>query len=321
MTSRTGVSSSIPAPRLIQKRIDLSQGTSNACTPGICWKHWQRVLATVWLCQVAKVHCCMRQVPSGWKLLQLLLRLQLQLRESWPKVKGAMLKTQQLPFDTDWFMTVSLSLPFLKQSPSIWTSGHCSFYLPIIYICQTTIGSAGHYKKWAELATNSCYPMILEDSGVLNSFSFRNLGTENTYIIPGSFTGSTSPTSRSSEPTHTTVPHSMQSIGHDLRNWKLGESIVGMKLKEDKGIGIDDIFNIHKYIYIYIYTYIYIHTYIYIYIYIYICIHLEPFDDPCFAWERPCFVRLTFKNRGHLGSRYIYKYIQYKDMNDIYTQK
>ena len=28
-------------------------------------------------------------------------------------------------------------------------------------------------------------------------------------------------------------------------------------------------------------------------------------NDPCFDWKRPCFGGLTFKNRGHLGSRYI----------------
>ena len=30
-------------------------------------------------------------------------------------------------------------------------------------------------------------------------------------------------------------------------------------------------------------------------------------NDPCFGWKRPCFGGLTFKNRGHLGSRWIYK--------------
>ena len=29
-------------------------------------------------------------------------------------------------------------------------------------------------------------------------------------------------------------------------------------------------------------------------------------NDPCFGWKRPCFGGLTFKNRGHLGFRYIY---------------
>ena len=28
-------------------------------------------------------------------------------------------------------------------------------------------------------------------------------------------------------------------------------------------------------------------------------------NDPCFDWKRPCVGGLTFKNRGHLGSRYI----------------
>ena len=32
--------------------------------------------------------------------------------------------------------------------------------------------------------------------------------------------------------------------------------------------------------------------------------------DPCFDWKRPCFGGLTFKNRGHLGSIYIYIYIR-----------
>ena len=29
-------------------------------------------------------------------------------------------------------------------------------------------------------------------------------------------------------------------------------------------------------------------------------------NDPCFDWRRPCFGGLTFKNRGHCGSRYIF---------------
>ena len=32
-------------------------------------------------------------------------------------------------------------------------------------------------------------------------------------------------------------------------------------------------------------------------------------NGPCFDWKRPCFGGLTFKNRDHLGSRYIYIYI------------
>ena len=28
-------------------------------------------------------------------------------------------------------------------------------------------------------------------------------------------------------------------------------------------------------------------------------------NDPCFDWKSPCFGGLTFKNRGHLGSRYV----------------
>ena len=30
---------------------------------------------------------------------------------------------------------------------------------------------------------------------------------------------------------------------------------------------------------------------------------------PCFDWKRPCFGGLTFKNRGHWGSRYIEIYL------------
>ena len=47
-----------------------------------------------------------------------------------------------------------------------------------------------------------------------------------------------------------------------------------------------------------------------IHIYIYI-IHTWNPNDPCFDWKRPCFGGLTFKNRGHLGSRYIYIYYIY----------
>ena len=35
-------------------------------------------------------------------------------------------------------------------------------------------------------------------------------------------------------------------------------------------------------------------------------------NDPCFDWKRPCFGGLTFKNRGHLGSRYIYMHTHHK---------
>ena len=45
-----------------------------------------------------------------------------------------------------------------------------------------------------------------------------------------------------------------------------------------------------------------------IYVIIYICTW-NP-NDPCFDWKRPCFGGLTFKNRGHLGSR-LYIYILY----------
>ena len=32
-------------------------------------------------------------------------------------------------------------------------------------------------------------------------------------------------------------------------------------------------------------------------------IHLEPFDDPCFDWKRPCFGGAKAKYRGQTGSR------------------
>ena len=32
-------------------------------------------------------------------------------------------------------------------------------------------------------------------------------------------------------------------------------------------------------------------------------------NDPCFGWKRPCFGGLTFKNKGHWGSRYVCVYI------------
>ncbi len=38
-------------------------------------------------------------------------------------------------------------------------------------------------------------------------------------------------------------------------------------------------------------------------------------NDPCFGWKGPCFGGLTFKNRGYLGSRYIYIYIYLGTMN------
>ena len=31
----------------------------------------------------------------------------------------------------------------------------------------------------------------------------------------------------------------------------------------------------------------------------------NPNGAPCFGLKGPCFVRLTFKNKGHLGSRYL----------------
>ena len=38
-------------------------------------------------------------------------------------------------------------------------------------------------------------------------------------------------------------------------------------------------------------------------------VYLEPFDDPCFDWKRPCFGGLKPQNRGPTGSRYIYIYL------------
>ena len=44
-------------------------------------------------------------------------------------------------------------------------------------------------------------------------------------------------------------------------------------------------------------------------------IHTWNPTDPCFDWKRPCFGGLTFKNRGHLGSRFImYVLIYYTNM-------
>ena len=39
---------------------------------------------------------------------------------------------------------------------------------------------------------------------------------------------------------------------------------------------------------------------------VYIYIYTWNPNDPCFDCKRPCFGGSTFKNRGHLGSRYIY---------------
>ena len=39
-------------------------------------------------------------------------------------------------------------------------------------------------------------------------------------------------------------------------------------------------------------------------------------SDPCFDWKGPCFGGLTFKNRGHLGSRYIENMGKYRDVCD-----
>ena len=42
-----------------------------------------------------------------------------------------------------------------------------------------------------------------------------------------------------------------------------------------------------------------------------VCIYIYTWNpnDPCFDWKSPCFGGLTFKNRGHLGSRYVYLYL------------
>ena len=50
------------------------------------------------------------------------------------------------------------------------------------------------------------------------------------------------------------------------------------------------------------------HSVLSLYIYIHIYIYTWNPNDPCFDWKKPCFGGLTFKNRGHLGSRYIYIY-------------
>ena len=42
---------------------------------------------------------------------------------------------------------------------------------------------------------------------------------------------------------------------------------------------------------------------------VYIYIYTWNPNDPCFDWKSPCFGGLTFKNRGHLGSRYVYLYL------------
>ena len=39
---------------------------------------------------------------------------------------------------------------------------------------------------------------------------------------------------------------------------------------------------------------------------VYLYIYTWNLNDPCFGWKRPCSGGLTFKNRGHLRSRYIY---------------
>ena len=40
-------------------------------------------------------------------------------------------------------------------------------------------------------------------------------------------------------------------------------------------------------------------------------------NDPCFDWKRPCFGGLTFKNRGHLGSRYLDIFLSFACLFDF----
>ena len=42
-------------------------------------------------------------------------------------------------------------------------------------------------------------------------------------------------------------------------------------------------------------------------------------NDHCFDWKRPCFGGLTFKNRGHLGSRYTYIRIRSIHIQHVYA--
>ena len=55
-----------------------------------------------------------------------------------------------------------------------------------------------------------------------------------------------------------------------------------------------------------VYIYIYSEKYSCLNAY-YIVIYTWNPNDPCFDWKGPCFGGLTFKNRGHLGCRYIYE--------------
>ena len=52
----------------------------------------------------------------------------------------------------------------------------------------------------------------------------------------------------------------------------------------------------------------------------YLYLYTKNPNDPCFDWKRPCFGGLTFKNRGHLGSRYIYSSMSSKktDVNCMF---
>ena len=38
-------------------------------------------------------------------------------------------------------------------------------------------------------------------------------------------------------------------------------------------------------------------------------IYLEPFDEPCFDWKRPCFGGVKAENRGHSQVPGIYIYL------------
>ena len=44
-------------------------------------------------------------------------------------------------------------------------------------------------------------------------------------------------------------------------------------------------------------------------------------NDPCFDWKRPCFVGLTFKNRGHLGSRCLLECSPKTNIYNFFTDK
>ena len=69
------------------------------------------------------------------------------------------------------------------------------------------------------------------------------------------------------------------------------------------------------YIYIYIYLYIYLYLFIYIFIYIYILFFYIPGTQVTLVLVGKGLVLrglpYTFKNRGHLGSRYVWIWMTY----------